>query len=53
MDQHYDPHNCKPTTPLFDKYSTLDEIFMKVLGLTALCIVTIFVTFIVWVILRS
>jgi hypothetical protein len=47
----YDPHSQKPTTPLFDKYSTWDEILMKVLGLIALGILTIFAAFIVWAIL--
>jgi hypothetical protein len=47
----YDPHSHKPTTPLFDKYSTWDEILMKVLGLIALGILTIFAAFIVWAIL--
>jgi hypothetical protein len=47
----YDPHSNKPTTPLFDKYSTWDEIFMKVLGLTALGNLITFAAFIVWAIL--
>jgi hypothetical protein len=49
----YDPHSLKPTTPLFDKYSTWDEVLMKVLGLAALGIVTILVAFIVCAFLRS